>query len=112
MNRPLGNEAESGVLRNSNFLLKIAIEKCLTDFPVKERKWKTIRHTAFRLTIEEMPELGVLPDLNAFADNGHTLPMHLRETYLRYVDAERTASRAKKQLNQLQISSLEARSNQ
>ena len=78
-----------------NFLLKIAIEQCLSDFPVKERKWTTIRHTAFRLTLEEMPELGVAPDINAFADNGHTSPMQLRDTYLRYIDPDKTAARAR-----------------
>ena len=98
MNRPLGNEAESGVLGSLNFLLKIAIEKCLPDFPLKERKWTTIRHTAFRLTLEEMPELGIAPDINAFADNGHTSPMQLRNTYLRYIDAEKTASRARRKI--------------
>ena len=96
MNRPVGNEAESGVLGSLNFLLKAAIEECLPDFPVQERKWTTIRHTAFRLTLEEMPELGVAPDINAFADNGHTSPMQLRETYLRYIDAEKTAERARR----------------
>ena len=96
MNRPLGNEAESGVLGSLNFLLKAAIEKCLPDFSIKERKWTTIRHTAFRLTLEEMPELGVAPDINAFADNGHTSPVQLRDTYLRYIDADKTAARARR----------------
>ncbi len=96
MKRPEGNEGESGVLGSLNFLLKAAIEECLPDFPVQERKWTTIRHTAFRLTLEEMPELGVAPDINAFADNGHTSAMQLRETYLRYIDADKTASRARR----------------
>ena len=96
MNRPLGNEAESGVLGSLNFLLKAAIAECLPEFPIQERKWTTIRHTAFRLTLEEMPELGVAPDINAFADNGHTSPMQLRDTYLRYIDAEKTAARARR----------------
>ena len=98
MNRPVDNEGESGVLLNLNFLLKIAIEKCLPDFPKSQRKWTTIRHTAFRLTLEDMPELGVQPDINSFADNGHTSPQQLRATYLRYMDAEQTASRARKKI--------------
>ena len=43
-----------------------------------------------------MPELGAEPDINDFADNGHTSPMQLRETYLRYIDAEKTAERARR----------------
>jgi hypothetical protein len=96
MNRPEGNEAESGVLKTLNFLLKKAIAKSLPDFPITAAKWTTIRHTAFRLTLEDMPELGLPPDINAFADNGHTSPQMLRETYLRYIDAEKTASRARR----------------
>ena len=96
MNRPDGNEAESGVLKSLNFLLKKAFAKCLPEFPIESAKWTTIRHTAFRLTLEDMPELGLPPDINAFADNGHTSPQMLRETYLRYIDAEKTASRARK----------------
>ena len=96
INRPIGNEAESSVLLNLNFLLKIAIEKCLPDFPKSSRKWTTIRHTAFRLTLEDMPELGIPPDINSFADNGHTSPAMLRATYLRYIDADKTASRARR----------------
>ena len=92
----MGNEAESGVLGSLNFLLKAAIEECLPDFPVQEGKWIIIRHTAFRLTLEEMPERGVAPDINAFADNGQTSRMQLRETYLRYIDAEKTAERARR----------------
>jgi len=98
INRPVGNEADSPVLLNLNFLLKKAIEKCLPELPTSARKWTTIRHTAFRLTLEEMPELGVPPDINAFADNGHTSPQMLRETYLRYIDADKTASRARRKI--------------
>ena len=61
------------------------------DFPESGRKWTTIRHTAFRLTLEEDPGLAIPPKINSFADNGHTSPDQLRNTYLRYIDAERTA---------------------
>ena len=98
INRPAGNEADSGVLLNLNFLLKKAIQKCMPDFPESSRKWTTIRHTSFRLTLEEMPELGVPPDINAFADNGHTSPQQLRDTYLRYIDADKTSSRARRKI--------------
>lgn len=93
--RPIGNEAESSVLLDLNYLLKVAIEKCLPDFPKEARKWTTIRHTAFRLTLEEVPSLGVPPKINAFAENGHTSPKMLWERYLKWIDLEKTAQEAK-----------------
>ena len=98
MDRPKENEADSGVLGNINFLLKKAIEQCLPDFPSDERKWTTIRHTAFRLTLEDDPSLGVPPKINAFADNGHTSPQQLRDTYLRFIDLEKTAMEAREKI--------------
>ena len=79
-------------------LLKKAIEKCLPELPQSARKWTTIRHTAFRLTLEEMPSLGIPPQINAFADNGHTSPQQLRDTYLRWIDADKTAREAREQI--------------
>ena len=93
--RPLGNEADSGVLGTLNFLLKKVIEKCLPEFPPKGRIWTTIRHTAFRLTLEDDSSLGVPPQINAFADNGHTSPQQLRDTYLRFIDLDKTAKQAR-----------------
>ena len=98
MERPQENEADSGVLGNINFLLKKAIEQCLPDFPSDERKWTTIRHTAFRLTLEDDPSLGMQPKINSFADNGHTSPQQLRDTYLRFIDLERTAMEAREKI--------------
>ena len=94
----MNNPADSTVLKNLNFLLKKAIEGCLPDFPKESMKWTTIRHTAFRLTLEEMPSLGMSPQINAFADNGHTSPQQLRDTYLRWIDADKTAREAREQI--------------
>jgi hypothetical protein len=91
LERPPGNPADSHVLKTLNHLLKTAIEQCLPEFPESERKWTTIRHTAFRLTLEDDPSLGVPPKINSFAENGHTSPQQLRDTYLRFIDAEKTA---------------------
>ncbi len=91
MNRPEGNLAESNVLKNLNFLLKIAMDKYLPDFPKSESKWTTIRHTAFRLTLEDNPQLGVQPHINSFAENGRTSSAQLRDTYLRFIELEKTA---------------------
>ena len=98
LNRPSGNPADSSVLLTLNFLLKKAMEECLPDFPKESMKWTTIRHTAFRLTLEEMPSLGIPPQINAFADNGHTSPQQLRDTYLRWIDADKTAREAREQI--------------
>tara|TARA_Y100001972_G_scaffold128018_1_gene186914 strand:+ start:756 stop:2174 length:1419 start_codon:yes stop_codon:yes gene_type:complete len=94
--RPVGNEAESSVLLTLNFLLKSAIVECLPDFPANDAKWTTIRHTAFRLTLEEDKSLGVPPEINAFADNGHTSADQLRNTYLKYIDLEASAQKSRK----------------
>ena len=94
-NRPVGNEAESSVLLDLNYLLKIAFEKCLPNFPKSERKWTTIRHTAFRLTLEDDPSLGMPPKIDAFAENGHTSSKMLYERYLRWIDLEKTAKEAR-----------------
>ena len=92
IDRPAGNPADSHVLKTLNYLLKDVIEKTFGDeFPASGRKWTTIRLTAFRLTLEEDPGLAIPPKINSFADNGHTSPDQLRNTYLRYIDAERTA---------------------
>ena len=75
------------------------METCLPEFPREGMKWTTIRHTSFRLTLEEMPELGELPHINAFADNGHTSPQQLRQTYLRWIEADRTAREARQKVS-------------
>ena len=50
-----------------------------------------IRHTAFRLTLEEVPELGSPPGIYAFAQNGMTSAEMLQRTYLRFIEEEATA---------------------
>ncbi len=98
LKRPLGNPADSGVLGNLNFLLKHAIDLCLPDFPVKERKWMTLRHTALRLTLEDDRDLWIPPDINSFAENAHTSPQMLRETYINYIESESTAKKSRKKI--------------
>ena len=75
--------------------MKSAIQDCLPDFPSDAKKWTTIRHTAFRLTLEEDKTLGVPPEINAFAENGHTSADQLRKTYLRFIDQEGTALKSR-----------------
>ena len=93
--RPIGNEADSPVLLTLNFLLKSAMQECLPDFPAQASKWTTIRHTAFRLTLEDDKSLGVPPKIYSFADNGHTSADQLRNTYLKYIELEATAKEAR-----------------
>ena len=54
-----------------------------------------IRRTAFRLTLEEAPELGRQPEINAFAENGMTSAKMLQETYLRFIEQEPTAKKVR-----------------
>ncbi|MBM5801961.1 MAG: hypothetical protein FJ077_14295 [Cyanobacteria bacterium K_DeepCast_35m_m2_023] len=99
--RPSGNPADSHVLKTLNFLLKHVMEQTFgNEFPSAGRKWTTIRHTAFRLTLEEDPSLAIPPKINSFADNGHTSPDQLRNTYLRYIDAERTARESRQTIGE------------
>ena len=91
LNRPENNPSESNVLENLNYLLKVAFDEYLPDFPKSERKWTNIRHTAFRLTLEDNPQLGVQPFINSFAENGRTSSQQLRDTYLKFIELEKTA---------------------
>ena len=54
-------------------------------------KWTNIRHTAFRLTLEDNPSLGSQPYINSFAENGRTSATQLRDTYLKFIELEKTA---------------------
>ena len=54
-----------------------------------------IRHTAFRLTLEDAPELGQEPGIHAFATNGLTSAEMLRATYLRLIGEEATTKRTR-----------------
>ncbi len=96
LNRPVNNPSESHVLETLNHLLKKVMSKALPEFPKEDIKWTTIRHTAFRLTLEEFPELGQVPKINSFAANGHTSEAMLRKNYLNYIQSESVAVEARK----------------
>ena len=101
IDRPEGNPADSHVLKTLNFLLKHMMERTFgNEFPASGRKRTTILHTAFRLTLEEDPALAIPPKINCFEDNGHTSPDQLRNTYLRYIDAERTARESRQTIGE------------
>ena len=95
ISRPSEGGYEKGVLSLLNHLLKHAIKIAKIEMPQSGRSWTTIRHTAFRLTLEEVPELGIPPDINSFATNAHTSAPMLRKTYLNYMDTEKTAEKAR-----------------
>ena len=81
---------ENKVMRNMNFLLKIAVEKCLPDFPLEDANVKAIRHTTFRHHLEDDPTLGNSNKITMFANNALTSPEMLRKTYLDYISREAT----------------------
>ena len=74
------------------------MSKALPEFPKEDIKWTTIRHTAFRLTLEEFPELGQVPKINSFAANGHTSAEMLRKRYLKTIDRQNVADKARAKL--------------
>ena len=78
--------AENGVRDLLNYLLKNAIKTADLELPVGACSWTTIRHTAFRLTLEEFPTFGQTGSIKKFAFNGHTSEQMLRETYLNYIE--------------------------
>lgn len=86
-------ETNSTLKRTWNLLLKAALDACGIDS--KDMTMTTIRHTAFRLTLEEAPELGQPPAIHAFAQNGMTSAKMLQETYLRFIEQESTAKKVR-----------------
>jgi hypothetical protein len=94
--RQQDNEQDSNVVEMLNLMLKKVVELCR----IKKRKvvWTTVRHTAFTLTLEEMPELGVPPSIDTFASNGGTSAQMLRENYLYKIDREGIAKKAQKKI--------------
>ena len=89
----------SGTLKkNLNDLLRYALDQCAPPIPSQSVTMTNIRHTAFRLTLEEMPSLGQPPDIYAFAENGMTSEPMLQRTYLRFIEQEATAKRARAQI--------------
>ena len=91
-----GNEQMSNVKEALNAMLKRVVDLC----HIKKRKvvWTVVRHTAFMLTLDEMPELGVPPAIDTFASNGHTSAQMLRETYLYKIEREMTARKAQQKM--------------
>jgi len=91
--RKEGSENESNVGATLNELIRYALEA--SGVPSSGVNWKTFRHTAFRLTLEEFPKLGAVPDIYSFATNGHTSDTMLRERYLKFIDADKVAKSAR-----------------
>jgi len=89
--RQARSENESNVGATLNELLQYACVSCGIS---KKLTWTIIRHTAFRLTLEEFPELGSARYIRDFAENGHTSPEMLHERYLRFIEREATAKKA------------------
>jgi len=95
--RKEGEENDSNVGATLNHLLQHAVDLCR----IKKREkpvWGIIRHTAFRLTLEEMPELGIPPAIDTFGSNGHTSADMLRRNYLYHIEREQTAKEARKKI--------------
>ena len=86
-------ETNSTLKRTWNLLLRTALDAC--GIPSDGMTMTNIRHTAFRLTLEEAPELGQEPGIHAFAANGLTSAEMLRATYLRFIDEEATTKRTR-----------------
>ena len=86
-------ETNSTLKRTWNLLLRAALDAC--GIPSDGMTMTNIRHTAFRLTLEEAPELGQAPAIHAFAENGMTSAKMLQETYLRFIEQESTAKKVR-----------------
>ena len=86
-----------------NTLLKRAIKNLLPEYADKSISWTNIRHTAFRLTLEDCPELGQTgTPITEFARNGFTSPEMLYETYLKYIDSESQARKTRKKIKPME----------
>ena len=90
--------AENKVMRNMNFLLQIAVEKCLPDFNLKDANVKAIRHTSFRHHFEDDPTLGDPDKIRMFAENALTTTEMLQSTYLDYINRDATLRDSKKKM--------------
>lgn len=86
--REAKREAESNCLETLNSLLRSAVSICLPDFDLGKKPWTCIRHTALRLTLEEVPILGTERYIKQFAENAHTSDTMLRQNYLRFMDRD------------------------
>ena len=90
------------VMQTLNYLLKkagtYANEKFEAGIDIQQLKWTTIRHTAFRLTLEDLPELDAPKKLRDFAANGHTSEKMLLERYLNPLKREQQARAAREKI--------------
>lgn len=89
------NPAECSVLDNLNVLMRFAMDECNPPIASSGMSATNIRHTAFRLTLEDLPELGQQPAIHAFAENGRTSAIMLNQRYLRFIEAEKIAKKAR-----------------
>ena len=96
--RPDEGGPENKVRNRLNYLLRSAVQKCLPDFDLGPKPWTTIRHTAFRLTLEDDPSLWLGHKLRDFARNGHTSADQLQTTYITPIQAEQTAAETRDNL--------------
>ena len=93
----VSRQSENGVRDLLNHLLKYAIDASDIKFQGGQ-SWTTIRHTAFRLMLEDAPNLGKYPDITSFASNGHTSPDQLQSTYLKYIADKKLASKVRQRV--------------
>ena len=89
-------EQDSRVVKTLNFLLKKVVSMC----GIEKRKvtWTVVRHTAFMLTLQDMPELGRQEYFRTFADNGHTGDDMLRDNYVAKTRRREVAEKAQEQI--------------
>ena len=96
-----GREEGKPVIRTLNQLLKEAVRQTNIKFkshgsPLPEKlNWTTLRHTAFRLTLEEYEGLQKMDELIQFAKNGHTSVEMLQKHYLNQMNLEKATKRAR-----------------
>ena len=91
MERPAGAPKKSKVVEKANDLLKDVLQEIGMDptgFALTQ-----VRHTSFRLTLEERPDLGSPGDIDAFARNGHTSASMLHKHYLKYIEIEQSTKK-------------------
>ena len=86
MPRPDRSPKQSKVCEKVTDLIKDVLREIGVD--PKGFALTQIRHTAFRLTLEERRELGTAAEIDAFARNGHTSKEMLWNHYLRYLDID------------------------
>ena len=90
--------ATKNINETANSLLQEAVKKS-NIFKKSRMTLTNVRHTAFRLTLEELDMVSLdEQELRLFADNGNTSVEMLRKTYLKYIQRGKLASKARKNL--------------